>query len=146
MGLFDRGRLAIGACALGLAGAAMDYAIWYAKTRRQFGQRIADFQGVGFILADMSTQITAARTLLREAARAMDRGEHPSAVTLAAAQAKLFASDVAMRVTTDAVQVLGAYGFVQDHPVERWMREAKLLQIIEGTNQVLRMVISRNLT
>ncbi|MEV7966479.1 acyl-CoA dehydrogenase family protein [Sphaerisporangium sp. NPDC088356] len=146
LGLFDLGRLAIATCALGIAHAAMRYAIAYAKSRRQFGRPIAEFQGVGFILADMSTQIEAARALTWEAARTMDRREHPAAVTLAACRAKLFATDVAMRVTTDAVQVLGAYGFVQDHPVERWMREAKLLQIIEGTNQIQRMLISRSLT
>ncbi|MFB9368392.1 acyl-CoA dehydrogenase family protein [Kitasatospora sp. NPDC001664] len=144
-GLFDRGRLGIAACAVGLAAAAVDYAVAYAKTRRQFGRPVADFQGLAFMLADMSTQVAAARALVREAAQALDRGAAPSAVTAAAARAKLFATDTAMRVTTDAVQALGAYGYVQDHPVERWMREAKLLQIIEGTNQIQRIVIARSL-
>ncbi|WP_033429848.1 acyl-CoA dehydrogenase family protein [Saccharothrix syringae] len=145
MGLFDRGRLGIAACAVGLASAALDYAARYARTREQFGRPVAEFQGVGFLLADMSTQISAARALVREAARTLDAGAKPAEVTVAAARAKLFATDTAMRVTTDAVQVLGAYGYVQDHPVERWMREAKLLQIIEGTNQIQRLVISRSL-
>ncbi len=146
MNLFDRGRLGIAACAVGLARAALGYAADYARTRRQFGRRIADFQGVSFMLADMSTRVAAARALVRDAAAALDHGAPPSRVTTAAAQAKLFATDTAMRVTTDAVQVLGAYGYVQDHPVERWMREAKLLQIIEGTNQIQRVVIARSLT
>lgn len=144
-GLFDRGRLGIAACAVGLASAAVDYAVAYTKTRRQFGRPVIDFQGVGFMLADMSTQVAAARALVREAARTLDSGARDSAVTVAAARAKLFATDTAMRVTTDAVQALGAYGLVQDHPVERWMREAKLLQIIEGTNQIQRVVLARSL-
>ncbi|WP_432095897.1 acyl-CoA dehydrogenase family protein [Streptomyces sp. bgisy100] len=144
-GLFDRGRLGIAACAVGLAGAALDHAVAYTHSRRQFGRPVADFQGLAFQLADMSTQVAAARALLREAARCLDAGEDASRVTAAAARAKLFATDTAMRVTTDAVQALGAYGCVEDHPVERWMREAKLLQIIEGTNQIQRIVIARSL-
>ncbi|MGC5346223.1 acyl-CoA dehydrogenase family protein [Streptomyces sp. DT171] len=144
-GLFDRGRLGIAACAVGLADAAFDYAVRYAKSRKQFGQPLTEFQGVSFMLADISTQISAARALVREAARVMDTGLGASVVTASAARAKLFATDTAMRVTTDAVQILGAYGYVQDHPVERWMREAKLLQIIEGTNQIQRLVIGRSL-
>ncbi|MFG2316356.1 acyl-CoA dehydrogenase family protein [Streptomyces tendae] len=139
MGLFDRGRLGIAACAVGLAQAALDYAVAYAKSRQQFGKPIISFQGIGFLLADMATQVSAARTLLLDAARRLDAGQHSSA---AAAKAKLFATDTAMRVTTDAVQVLGGYGYVTDHPTERWMREAKLLQLIEGTNQIQRLVIS----
>ncbi|SDK27992.1 acyl-CoA dehydrogenase family protein [Streptomyces indicus] len=142
MGLFDRGRLGIAACAVGLAQAALDYAVAYAKTRQQFGKAIITFQGLGFLLADMATQVAAARSLLLDAARRLDAGEPVSA---AAAQAKLFATDTAMRVTTDAVQVLGGYGYVTDHPTERWMREAKLLQLIEGTNQIQRLVISTSL-
>ncbi|WP_411074599.1 acyl-CoA dehydrogenase family protein [Streptomyces sp. cmx-4-7] len=142
MGLFDRGRLGIAACAVGLAQAALDYAIAYAKTRQQFGKPIISFQGIGFMLADMATQVTAARALLLDAARQLDAGRPPSA---AAAKAKLFATDTAMHVTTDAVQVLGGYGYVSDHPTERWMREAKLLQLIEGTNQIQRLVISTSL-
>ncbi|MEU2436627.1 acyl-CoA dehydrogenase family protein [Streptomyces rubradiris] len=144
-GLFDRGRLGIAACAVGLASAALDHAVAYTRTRHQFGRPVADFQGLAFLLADMSTQVAAARALVRDAARALDSGASASAVTAAAARAKLFATDTAMRVTTDAVQALGAYGYVQDHPVERWMREAKLLQIIEGTNQIQRVVIARSL-
>ena len=144
-GLFDRGRLGIAACAVGLAAAAVDYAVAYAWTRQQCGRPIADFQGVAFMLADMSTQLAAARALVREAARTLDRGASAGEVTAAAARAKLFCTDTAMRVTIDAVQVLGASGCGQDHPVERWMREAKLLQIIEGTNQIQRVVIARAL-
>jgi alkylation response protein AidB-like acyl-CoA dehydrogenase len=136
------GRLGIAACAVGLAQAALDYAVAYAKEREQFGRPIAEFQGVGFLLADMATQISAARALLLSAARLKDAGR-PFATE--AAKAKLFATDVAMRVTTDAVQVLGGAGYVSDHPVERWFREAKVLQIVEGTNQIQRLVISRAL-
>ncbi|MEU7037998.1 acyl-CoA dehydrogenase family protein [Streptomyces sp. NPDC046237] len=142
MGALDCGRLGIAACAVGIAQAAADYAVRYAKERRQFGQRIVDFQGVGFLLADMATQIAAARALTLAAARLKDAGLPYS---LEAAKAKLFATDMAMKVTTDAVQVLGGAGYVSDHPVERWMREAKLLQIVEGTNQIQRMVISQGL-
>ncbi len=139
----DSGRLGIAACAVGLAQAALDYAVAYAAERKQFGHAIIDFQGLGFMLADMATQISAARALTLSAARLRDAGRPYSTQ---AAQAKLFATDTAMRVTTDAVQVLGGYGYVADHPVERWMREAKLLQIVEGTNQIQRMVISRALS
>jgi alkylation response protein AidB-like acyl-CoA dehydrogenase len=144
-GLFDRGRLGIAACAVGLATAALDYAVRYTRTRHQFGGPVADFQGMAFMLADMSTEVAAARALVGEAARTLDGGAGPGVVTAAAARAKLFATDTAMRVTTRAVQALGANGCVQDHPVERWMREAKLLQIIEGTNQIQRVVIARSL-
>ncbi len=140
--VFDHGRLGIAACAVGLAQAALDHATEYAKSRVQFGAAVITFQGVGFLLADMATQVAAARALLLEAARIRDAGR-PFATQ--AAQAKLFATDTAMRVTTDAVQVLGGHGYVQDHPVERWMREAKLLQIIEGTNQIQRAAIARAL-
>ncbi|MBC3986492.1 acyl-CoA dehydrogenase family protein [Streptomyces sp. AC563] len=142
MGALDCGRLGIAACAVGIAQAAADYAVRYAKERRQFGQRIISFQGVGFLLADMATQIAAARALTLAAARLKDAGLPYS---LEAAKAKLFATDMAMKVTTDAVQVLGGAGYVADHPVERWMREAKLLQIVEGTNQIQRLVISQGL-
>jgi alkylation response protein AidB-like acyl-CoA dehydrogenase len=143
MEALDAGRLGIAACAVGLAQAAIDYAAAYATERSQFGRPIAAFQGLGFLLADMATQVSAARALLLAAARLKDAGR-PFSVE--AAKAKLFATDVAMKVTTDAVQVLGGYGFVQDHPVERWFREAKVLQIVEGTNQIQRLVISRSLT
>jgi alkylation response protein AidB-like acyl-CoA dehydrogenase len=138
----DTGRLGIAACAVGLAQAALDYATGYAIEREQFGRRIMDFQGIGFILADMATQIAAARALYLAAARLKDAARPFGAE---AAKAKLFATDAAMRVTTDAVQVLGGAGYVQDHPCERWMREAKVLQIVEGTNQIQRLVISRSL-
>jgi alkylation response protein AidB-like acyl-CoA dehydrogenase len=143
MEALDGGRLGIAPCAVGVAQAALDHAVTYARERRQFGRPIADFQGVGFLLADMATGVAAARALYLTAARLRDAGR---AYGTAAAEAKLFATDTAMRVTTDAVQVLGGAGYVEDHPVERWMREAKVLQIVEGTNQVQRMVIARALT
>ncbi|NJP35036.1 acyl-CoA dehydrogenase family protein [Micromonospora thermarum] len=142
MSALDSGRLGIAACAVGLAQAALDYAVGYAKERQQFGRAIIDFQGLGFTLADHATQISAARALMLAAARLRDAGRPYS---IEAAKAKLFATDVAMRVTTDAVQVLGGAGYVSDHPVERYMREAKVLQIVEGTNQIQRLVISRAL-
>jgi alkylation response protein AidB-like acyl-CoA dehydrogenase len=138
----DSGRLGIAACAVGLAQAAMDYAADYAAQREQFGQPIISLQGIGFMLADMDTEISAARALTLHAAKLRDAGRPYS---VEAAKAKLFASDVAMRVTTDAVQVLGGAGYVSDHPVERYMREAKVLQIVEGTNQIQRVVVSRAL-
>jgi alkylation response protein AidB-like acyl-CoA dehydrogenase len=143
MEALDAGRLGIAACAVGLGQAAVDYAAAYARERSQFGKPIAEFQGIGFLLADMATQVSAARALLLAAARLKDAGR-PFSVE--AAKAKLFATDVAMKVTTDAIQVLGGYGYVSDHPVERWFREAKVLQIVEGTNQIQRLVISRSLT
>jgi alkylation response protein AidB-like acyl-CoA dehydrogenase len=142
MGALDSGRLGIAACAVGLAQAALDYATAYAREREQFGTPIIALQGLAFMLADMATQVAAARALTLAAARLKDAGRPYRAE---AAKAKLFASDAAMRVTTDAVQVLGAYGYVTDHPVERYMREAKALQIVEGTNQIQRLVISRSL-
>ena len=142
MQALDSGRLGIAACAVGLAQAALDHAAGYAREREQFGRPIVDFQGVGFLLADMATQISAARALTLAAARLKDAGRPYS---IEAAKAKLFATDVAMRVTTDAVQVLGGAGYVADHPVERYFREAKVLQIVEGTNQIQRLVISRAL-
>jgi alkylation response protein AidB-like acyl-CoA dehydrogenase len=142
MTALDGGRLGIAACAVGLAQAALDYATAYAREREQFGSRVIDFQGVGFLLADMATAVAAARALTLAAARLRDAGRPYS---VEAAKAKLFATDAAMRVTTDAVQVLGAYGYVSDHPVERYMREAKVLQIVEGTNQIQRVVIARSL-
>lgn len=143
MSALDSGRLGIAACAVGLAQAAVDYATAYARERHQFGRPIVEFQGLGFMLADMATQVSAARALTLAAARLRDAGRPFS---IEAAKAKLFATDVAMRVTIDAVQVLGGYGYVADHPVERWMREAKVLQIVEGTNQIQRMVIARSLS
>ncbi len=139
----DGGRLGIAACAVGLAQAALDLAVRYAGERQQFGRPIASFQGLSFMLADMATEIEAARALYLSAARRKDAGQ---AFTKQAAMAKLFATDMAMRVTTDAVQVLGGAGYVRDWPAERWFREAKVLQIVEGTNQIQRVVIGRALT
>ncbi|MFC8350687.1 acyl-CoA dehydrogenase family protein [Streptomyces sp. NPDC057280] len=138
----DSGRLGIAACAIGVAQAALDAAVGYATERRQFGKPIADFQGLRFMLADMATQIEAGRALYLSAARLRDAGR-PFAKQ--AAMAKLHCTDTAMKVTTDAVQVLGGYGYTADFPVERYMREAKVLQIVEGTNQIQRMVIARHL-
>ncbi|GIE74877.1 acyl-CoA dehydrogenase [Actinoplanes philippinensis] len=143
MRALDAGRLGIAACAVGLAQSAVDYATAYAKEREQFGKPIAQFQGIGFMLADMATGVSAARALLLNAARLKDAGRPFS---IEAAKAKLFATDMAMKVTTDAVQVLGGAGYVADHPVERWFREAKVLQIVEGTNQIQRLVIARSMT
>jgi alkylation response protein AidB-like acyl-CoA dehydrogenase len=142
MSALDSGRLGIAACSVGLAQAALDHAVGYAQEREVFDRRVIDWQGIGFMLADMATQISAARALTLHAARLRDTGRP---YRIEAAKAKLFASDVAMKVTTDAVQVLGGYGYVADHPVERYMREAKALQIVEGTNQIQRVVISRSL-
>ena len=139
----DSGRLGIAACATGVAQAALDAAVGWAQQRRQFGRPIADFQGLSFLLADMATAVEAARALYLSAARRKDRG---LPFGPQAAMAKLFASDAAMRVTTDAVQVLGGYGYVEDFPAARLMREAKVLQIVEGTNQIQRVVIGRSLT
>ncbi|GGW76722.1 acyl-CoA dehydrogenase family protein [Streptomyces griseoloalbus] len=138
----DGGRLGIAACAVGLAQAALDEALAYATERRQFGKPIADFQGLRFMLADMATQIEAGRALYLAAARLRDAGRP---FGRQAAMAKLHCTDTAMRVTTDAVQILGGYGYTADFPAERYMREAKVLQIVEGTNQIQRMVIARHL-
>jgi alkylation response protein AidB-like acyl-CoA dehydrogenase len=138
----DGGRLGIAACAVGLAQAAFNAALAHAKERHQFGRPIVSFQGIEFMLADMATGIEAGRSLYLRAARRRDEGlpYGPQA-----AMAKLFCTDMAMQVTTDAVQVLGGSGYVQDYPVERYMREAKVLQIVEGTNQIQRLVIGRHL-
>ncbi|QFQ95911.1 acyl-CoA dehydrogenase [Streptomyces phaeolivaceus] len=138
----DSGRLGIAACAIGVAQAALDEAIAYATGRQQFGRPIADFQGLRFMLADMATQIEAGRALYLSAARLRDAGRPFSRQ---AAMAKLLCTDAAMKVTTDAVQILGGYGYTADFPTERYMREAKVLQIVEGTNQIQRMVIARHL-
>jgi hypothetical protein len=138
----DAGRLGIAACAVGLAQAALDAAVEYAGQRQQFGRAIGEFQGVSFGLADMAASVAAARALYLEAARMRDAG---LAYGSLAAMAKLVATDTAMRVTTQAVQVHGGYGYTRDFPVERYFREAKVLQIVEGTNQIQRMVIGRSL-
>ncbi|GGW51136.1 acyl-CoA dehydrogenase [Streptomyces lucensis JCM 4490] len=137
----DSGRLGIAACAIGVAQAALDEAVAYAGQRRQFGRPIADFQGLRFMIADMATQIEAGRALYLAAARLKDAGRPFSKQ---AAMAKLHCTDTAMKVTTDAVQILGGYGYTADFPAERYMREAKVLQIVEGTNQIQRMVIARH--
>jgi alkylation response protein AidB-like acyl-CoA dehydrogenase len=138
----DGGRLGIAACSTGLAQAALDAAVGFARDRNQFGKPVIENQGVQFMLADMAVGIEASRRLYREAARVRDAGEPYSQ---GASMAKLFASDVAMRVTTDAVQIHGGYGYMREYPVERYMREAKALQIVEGTNQVQRMIVGRAL-
>ena len=138
----DAGRLGIAAAATGLAQAALDAAADYATERQQFGRRIADFQGLAFLIADMEASVTSARATYLHAARLKDAGR---GFGKEAAVAKLVATDAAMKVTTDAVQVLGGAGYTEDFPLERYMREAKVTQIFEGTNQIQRLVISRQL-
>jgi alkylation response protein AidB-like acyl-CoA dehydrogenase len=138
----DSGRLGMAACSVGLAQAALDAAVAFAREREQFGGPVIENQGLQFLLADAATSIEAARRLYRAAARAQDEGRGDS---VACSMAKLFASDAAMRVTTDAVQAHGGYGYMAEYPVERYMREAKGLQIVEGTNQIQRVVIGRDL-
>jgi acyl-CoA dehydrogenase len=143
MSLLDGGRIGIGAQGVGIAQAALDAAVAYAKERKQFGKNIIDFQGIQFMLADMATQVEAARLLVYQAANLRMQGL-PYAKQ--ASMAKMFATDTAMRVTTDAVQVFGGYGYCREYPVERFMRDAKITQIYEGTNQVQRIVIARHLS
>jgi alkylation response protein AidB-like acyl-CoA dehydrogenase len=138
----DSGRLGIAAIAVGLAQAALDEAVRYARERQTFGRRIIDHQGLGFLLADMAAAVHSARATYLDAARRRDAGRPYSQE---ASVAKLIATDAAMKVTTDAVQVLGGYGYTKDFPLERYMREAKIMQIFEGTNQIQRLVISRRL-
>lgn len=142
MSLLDGGRIGIGAQGVGIAQAALDAAVEYARQRVQFKQTVASFQGIQFLLADMATHVEAARLLVYRAAAIKDRGlPH----TKEASMAKMFATDTAMQVTTDAVQVLGGYGYCRDYPVERYMRDAKVTQIYEGTNQIQRLVIAKQL-
>jgi alkylation response protein AidB-like acyl-CoA dehydrogenase len=141
MGVLDRSRPQIAAQALGIAAGALEKAVEYAQQRHQFGRPIAEFQGIQFMLADMATQVEAARALTHQACRAVD--DLDPQMTVLAAMAKLAASDAAMKVTTDAVQVLGGYGYINEFPVERMMRDAKITQIYEGTNQIQRVVISK---
>ena len=143
MKVLDKSRPGIAAQALGIAAGALDYATNYSRERESFGKPIGQHQGVGFMLADMKTEVEAARLLLYEAARKCDEGS--ADVTLWAAMAKLKCGDVAMSVTTDAVQVLGGFGYSTEYPVERMMRDAKITQIYEGTQQIQRLVISRNI-
>jgi len=143
MKTLDLARPGIGAIGVGLAQAALDEAVKYAKERIQFGQPIMSFQAIQHMLADMATQIEAARALVYSVARTIDAGEKD--IAKLAAMAKLFATDMAMKVTTDAVQILGGYGYMKDYPVEKMMRDAKILQIYEGTNQIQRNVIGQAL-
>ena len=139
----DHTRITIAAQALGIAQGALDYATGYVKERKQFGQAVAEFQGVQFMLADMAMKVEAARQLTYTAAAKSERSD--ADLTYYGAAAKCYASDAAMDVTTDAVQLLGGYGYVKDYPVERMMRDAKITQIYEGTNQIQRMVMARQL-
>jgi alkylation response protein AidB-like acyl-CoA dehydrogenase len=143
MATLDRSRLGAGAQALGIAQGATDYAAAYARERRQFGQPINAFQAIQFKLADMETQCAAGRELLYQACAKVDRGD--ADVGKYTSMAKLFCSDVAMRVTVEAIQVLGGYGYVKEYPVERMMRDAKITQIYEGTNEIQRLVIARTM-
>jgi hypothetical protein len=138
----DNGRLGIAAQAIGISEAALRYAAGYAAERKQFGKPIKEFQAIQFKLADMAMRVGAARALLHAAATAKDRGEH---VTQFCAMSKLFASETAMRVTTEAIQILGGYGYVTDYPVERLFRDAKVTEIYEGTSEIQRIVIAREL-
>src|SRR5438105_392835 len=142
LGALDRSRPAVGAQAVGIAQAALDAAVGYAKERRQFGQPIATFQGIQFMLADMAMAVHASRLTVHHAAALVDRG---AVATMESSMAKCFASDAAMKVATDAVQVFGGYGYTREYPVERFMRDAKITQIYEGTNQIQRTVIAREL-
>ncbi|QIK65543.1 acyl-CoA dehydrogenase [Nocardioides sp. HDW12B] len=143
MKTLDHTRVTIAAQAVGVAQGALDYALGYAQERTQFGKQIADFQGLQFLLADMGMKVEAARQMTYAAAGRSERGDKD--LTFFGAAAKCFASDVAMQVTTDAVQVLGGYGYTRDYPVERMLRDAKITQIYEGTNQVQRIVMARQL-
>jgi butyryl-CoA dehydrogenase len=143
MRTLDRSRPGVASQALGIAQGALDLALDYARNRVQFGQPVASHQGIMFMLADMATQIEAARALLYYAAREVDAGK--ADIGRISAMSKLFASDVAMSVTTDAVQIFGGYGYMRDYPIEKFMRDAKITQIYEGTNQIQRMVIGRSL-
>ncbi|MQS12527.1 acyl-CoA dehydrogenase [Streptomyces kaniharaensis] len=143
MRTLDHTRVTIAAQAIGIAQGALDYAKGYVQERKQFGKAIAEFQGVQFMLADMAMKLEAARQLTYAAAAKSQRGD--ADLTFFGAAAKCFASDAAMEITTDAVQLLGGYGYTRDYPVERMMRDAKITQIYEGTNQVQRIVMARNL-
>ena len=143
MRTFDRTRPGVGAQALGIAAGALDEALEYARTRIQFDAPIASFQAVQMMLADMAIQVEASRNLIYQAARAADAGARNTSAI--ASMAKVLASDTAMKVTTDAVQILGGYGYMRDYPVEKMMRDAKITQIYEGTNQIQRLVIASEL-
>jgi alkylation response protein AidB-like acyl-CoA dehydrogenase len=143
LGALDRSRPAVGAQAVGIAQAALDASVAYARERQQFGQPIAAFQGIQFMLADMAMQVHASRLMVHHASALVDRGA--TATSLESSMAKCFASDAAMKVAIDAVQIFGGYGYTREYPVERFMRDAKITQIYEGTNQIQRTVIAREL-
>jgi alkylation response protein AidB-like acyl-CoA dehydrogenase len=143
MQTLERSRPTIGAQAVGIAQAALDAAVGYAKERRAFEQPIGAFQGIQFMLADMATAVHAARLVVHHVAGQMDRGAE--GVAFHASMAKCLASDTAMKVATDAVQIFGGYGYTREFPVERYMRDAKITQIYEGTNQIQRMIIAQHL-
>ena len=145
MHTLDRSRPTIGAQAVGIGQGALDYALGYMQDRRAFGSPIADFQGLQFMVADAAMRLEAARTLVYQACALIDEGDPRDELTKVGAMAKCFASDVAMQVTTDAVQLLGGYGYTREFPVERMMRDAKITQIYEGTNQIQRVVIAKRL-
>ena len=145
MRVLDRSRPGIGAQGLGLAQGATDYALEYAKSRETMGKPIAEHQLIAATLADMETKCEAARGLLYKVGLMIDEGLDGSDLTKTSAMAKLYCTDVAMEVTTDAVQVLGGYGYIQEYPVERMMRDAKITQIYEGTNEIQRLVIAREM-
>ncbi len=145
MRVLDRSRPGVGAQALGIAQGATDYALEYSRSRETFGRPIADHQMIQAMLADMETKCAAGRGLLYRVGRMLDEGVDGPELTKASAQAKLYCSDIAMEVTTDAVQILGGYGYMREYPVERMMRDAKITQIYEGTNQVQRLVIAREM-
>jgi alkylation response protein AidB-like acyl-CoA dehydrogenase len=143
LGALDRSRPAVGAQAVGIAQAALDAAVGYARERQQFGQPIAAFQGIQFMLADMAMAVHASRLMIHHCARQVDHGITDN--TLEASMAKCFAADSAMKVAIDAVQIFGGYGYTREFPVERYMRDAKIMQIYEGTNQIQRMIIAKEL-
>jgi alkylation response protein AidB-like acyl-CoA dehydrogenase len=145
MHTLDRSRPTIGAQAVGIAQGALDYAVGYMKERKTFGKPIAEHQGLQFMVADMAMKVEAARGLVYRACDLVDQGDPAGDLSKIGAMAKAFASDVAMEVTTDAVQLLGGYGYTREFPVERMMRDAKITQIYEGTNQIQRIVISKRL-
>jgi alkylation response protein AidB-like acyl-CoA dehydrogenase len=146
MRTFDRTRPGVGAQGVGLAQGALDEAVRYAREREQFGKKIISFQAVQHLLADMATQVEAARALVYSVARYIDQDPNPKEISKVSGMAKVFASDMAMKVTTDALQIFGGYGYMREYPVEKMMRDAKILQIYEGTNQIQRNVIGLELS
>ena len=146
MRTFDRTRPGVGAQGVGLAQGALDEAVRYAREREQFGKKIISFQAIQHLLADMAIQVEAARALVYAVARYVDQSTNPKEISKVSGMAKVLASDVAMKVTTDAVQVFGGYGYMRDYPVEKMMRDAKILQIYEGTNQIQRNIIGLELS